>query len=322
MAHQTSHPKILTDETMKEVAHHGNPEFPLGYYVEDIWEFDFHCVDWHWHPEVEVIYVLEGTATVLAGSGSYRLSAGTAAFLNSQVIHCFRSEGSTIVPNLVFSPEIIAPAQSLLYRKFIAPVLHSGMDIQVFSPETAEDRAVLHCLREVIAHQEQRSPSELRTVLLLMALWEAIGSRIEGSPETCSLRALAQLQRMMQYVHTHYAQKVTLEELAGEVSISKSSRISSTRRSPGSTPGGRKRRSGRSGGQGGAGGETACGGTGACRCPGSGFAADGCGLAGSRGSGGREHSGCGCSAGARSGSAGRGGSGTKVRWKVPSGVGV
>lgn len=223
MAHQTSHPKILTDETMKEVAHHGNPEFPLGYYVEDIWEFDFHCVDWHWHPEVEVIYVLEGTATVLAGSGSYRLSAGTAAFLNSQVIHCFRSEGSTIVPNLVFSPEIIAPAQSLLYRKFIAPVLHSGMDIQVFSPETAEDRAVLHCLREVIAHQEQRSPSELRTVLLLMALWEAIGSRIEGSPETCSLRALAQLQRMMQYVHTHYAQKVTLEELAGEVSISKSS---------------------------------------------------------------------------------------------------
>ena len=154
---------------------------------------------------------------------SYRLSAGTAAFLNSQVIHCFRSEGSTIVPNLVFSPEIIAPAQSLLYRKFIAPVLHSGVDIQVFSPETAEDRAVLHCLREVIAHQEQRSPSELRTVLLLIALWEAIGSRIEGSPETCSLRAQAQFQRMMQYVHTRYAQKVTLEELAGEVSISKSS---------------------------------------------------------------------------------------------------
>nr|WP_253285013.1 cupin domain-containing protein [Pseudoflavonifractor sp. MSJ-30] len=83
---------------MKEVAHHGNPEFPLGYYVEDIWEFDFHCVDWHWHPEVEVIYVLEGTATVLAGSGSYRLSAGTAAFLNTQVIHCFRGGYSGFLP--------------------------------------------------------------------------------------------------------------------------------------------------------------------------------------------------------------------------------
>lgn len=225
MAHLTSYPKILTDETMKEVAHHGNPEFPLGYYVEDIWEFDFHCVDWHWHPEVEVIYVLEGTATVLAGSGSYRLSAGTAAFLNTQVIHCFRSEGSTILPNLVFSPEIIAPEKSLLYRKFVAPVLHSGVDIQVFSPETFEDGAVLDCLREVIAHQEQSSPSEFRTVRLLMALWEAIGSRVrtEGNPEDRGLRAQTQLQRMMQYVHTHYAGKVTLEELAGEVSISKSS---------------------------------------------------------------------------------------------------
>lgn len=225
MVHLTSYPKILTDETMKEVAHHGNPEFPLGYYVEDIWEFDFHCVDWHWHPEVEVIYVLEGTATVLAGSGSYRLSAGTAAFLNTQVIHCFRSEGSTILPNLVFSPEIIAPEQSLLYRKFVAPVLHSGVDIQVFSPETFEDGTVLDCLREVIARQEQSSPSEFRTVRLLMALWEAIGSRVrtEGNPEDRGLRAQAQLQRMMQYVHTHYAGKVTLEELAGEVSISKSS---------------------------------------------------------------------------------------------------
>lgn len=36
MAHLTSYPRILTDETMKEIAHHGNPEFPLGYYVEDI----------------------------------------------------------------------------------------------------------------------------------------------------------------------------------------------------------------------------------------------------------------------------------------------
>ena len=225
MAHLTSYPRILTDETMKEIAHHGNPEFPLGYYVEDIWEFDFHCVDWHWHPEVEVIYVLEGTATVLAGSGSYRLGAGTGAFLNAQVIHSFRSEGSTILPNLVFSPELIAPEGSLLYRKFVAPILRSGVDIQVFSPETSEDKAVLDCLREVIAHQEQPEPSELRTVLLLMALWEAIGSRIhpEDSPEAYRLRAQAQLQRMMQYVHTHYAGKVTLEELAGEVSISKSS---------------------------------------------------------------------------------------------------
>lgn len=225
MAHLTSYPRILTDETMKEIVHHGNPEFPLGYYVEDIWEFDFHCVDWHWHPEVEVIYVLEGTVTMLAGSGSYRLSAGTGAFLNTQVIHSFQSEGSAVLPNLVFSPELIAPAQSLLYRKFIAPVLHSGVDVQVFSPETSEDKAVLDCLRAVLSHQEQTKPSELRTVLLLMALWEAISSRIpaEGSPEARSLRTQAQLQRMMQYVHTRYSGKVTLEALAGEVSISKSS---------------------------------------------------------------------------------------------------
>ena len=49
--------KIITDETLRETISHGSEEYPFRYYYEDIWLFDLHCIDWHWHPEVEFVLV-------------------------------------------------------------------------------------------------------------------------------------------------------------------------------------------------------------------------------------------------------------------------
>ena len=45
--------KITTDETLRETVQHGSDHYPFAYYPENIWEFDFHRVDWHWHHELE-----------------------------------------------------------------------------------------------------------------------------------------------------------------------------------------------------------------------------------------------------------------------------
>ena len=58
----TGYSKIVTDESLRETIHHGSEEYPFQYYLEDIWLFDFHCIDWHWHPEVEFVFIEKGTA--------------------------------------------------------------------------------------------------------------------------------------------------------------------------------------------------------------------------------------------------------------------
>lgn len=50
----TSELKIITDETLMEKRTHGQSVFPFQYYLEDIWDFDFHTIGWHWHQEIEV----------------------------------------------------------------------------------------------------------------------------------------------------------------------------------------------------------------------------------------------------------------------------
>lgn len=43
----TSELKIITDETLMEKRTHGQSVFPFQYYLEDIWDFDFHTIGWH-----------------------------------------------------------------------------------------------------------------------------------------------------------------------------------------------------------------------------------------------------------------------------------
>ena len=58
---------IATDDTLRETLPHGNSSYPFAYYLENIWQFDFHCIDWHWHHELEFVSVTEGTALCYVG---------------------------------------------------------------------------------------------------------------------------------------------------------------------------------------------------------------------------------------------------------------
>lgn len=62
--------KTQKDECFLERIQHGEAEFPFRFYREDVWEFDFHRIDWHWHPEVEFVYVKRGRSLALSGRSS------------------------------------------------------------------------------------------------------------------------------------------------------------------------------------------------------------------------------------------------------------
>ena len=115
--------KIITDETLRETVSHGNEEYPFCYYLEDVWEFDLHCIDWHWHPEIEFVFVQKGTVTFLVGSERYVLTAGNGIFINSQILHRFEADETAVIPNIVFSPSLLSSKGSLIYEKYIEPVV-------------------------------------------------------------------------------------------------------------------------------------------------------------------------------------------------------
>ncbi len=221
--------KILIDETLRETVSHGSEEYPFKYYYEDIWLFDFHCIDWHWHSEVEFVFLEKGKGRFFAGSESYVLSEGMGIFINTHVIHRFEAEKSAVIPNIVFSPTLLAPEGSLIYRKYVLPVLDSLSDCIVFSTEVPWQKSALDSLVSVFEIQERESGCEIKTAELLLKLWSIIYENVDLKEKTAvsyaSAHTQAQLQIMMQYIHKNYFDGISLEDIARAVSLSKSSAL-------------------------------------------------------------------------------------------------
>ncbi len=221
--------KILIDETLRETVSHGSEEYPFKYYYEDIWLFDFHCIDWHWHSEVEFVFLKKGKARFLAGSEIHTLSEGMGIFINTHVIHRFEAEESAVIPNIVFSPTLLSSEGSLIYRKYILPVLDSSSDCIVFSPEIPWQKSALDTLMSVFEIQERESVCEIKTAELLLKLWSTIYENVNIKEKTAvsyaSAHTQAQLQIMMQYIHKNYFQNISLNDIAMTVSLSKSSTL-------------------------------------------------------------------------------------------------
>lgn len=219
--------KIITDESLRETIHHGSEEYPFQYYLEDIWLFDFHCIDWHWHPEVEFVLIEKGTADFLIGSERYVLNAGTGIFINSQVIHRFEAAESTVIPNMVFSPSLLAREESLVYQKFIQPILDSPVECVLFSADDSGQKEIIDALVSVFALQEADEACEIQTVELLLKLWRMLYGKLEptekASAPRFSARTRAQLQIMLQYIHKNFCRSISLEDIADTVMLSKSS---------------------------------------------------------------------------------------------------
>lgn len=219
--------KIKTDETLRELVGHGNEDYPFAYYLEDIWLFDFHCMDWHWHSEVEFAYVKSGEAILLIGSEQYRLTEGNGVFINSKVIHRFEAAGSVIFPNIVFAPELLASKEGLVYNKFIHPLLHSGISHQILRKEIGWQKDILELLQDVFALQEVEEADEMLTVSILLKVWDILWkctkAGVAVSSDKPDSQNLARLQIMMQYIHKNCSRHIALEDIANEVALSKSS---------------------------------------------------------------------------------------------------
>ncbi|MGN6712586.1 AraC family transcriptional regulator [Anaerocolumna jejuensis] len=223
--------KTYTDETLREIVAHGSDKYPIAYYVDDIWQFDRRCIDWHWHREVEFVTVSKGTVNCLIGQNRIHLEKSWGIYINSGTIHRFETEDNGIMPNIVFAPELIATEKSLIHETYILPVLSSGPAYQILNPNISWQNTILMLLNKIYDIQEKNveSLSPLNTLLLTTELWKHLFQNTNIEPvsenEIKSTFQSSRLQIMLQFIHDHYAENIGLEDIAKVTNISKSSTL-------------------------------------------------------------------------------------------------
>ncbi len=218
--------KILTTDDLRETKQHGQPDFPLQYYLDDTRDFYNNQVDWHWHNEFEIVSVSEGEVICHIGQERLILKTGEAVFINSKILHQFTSEDYGVMPNIVFSPEFIAPPHTVIYEKFIAPIEKSMMEYLVFHKEDEWQRGILELLNALFYCMSAEEFNELQVRNLLSEAWLMIIEHIQHSLEENKYRndnnsSSNRVKLMIQYIRAHYMEEISLEDIAASANISK-----------------------------------------------------------------------------------------------------
>ena len=240
MNYNTTYNKILTDENRMETIQHGSKEYPFHFYYDNLELFDFHCIEWHWHTEFEFVYVETGTVYFGISDKQFALSEGQGVFINSKILHRYFSQGKAIVPNFVLMPYFIAAQDSLIYQKYVLPIMASPMDYQIFSSDIPWQAQALSLMREIMAAQEKASDVELVSSYLIQKIWHILYQNTDvehmGKKENYSASSQARLQLMMQYIHQKFAYNISLSDIADQAKVSKSTALNLFQRYLGISP--------------------------------------------------------------------------------------
>ncbi len=132
------------------------------------------------------------------------------------------------MPSIVFFGSLIAPETSTIYAQYIQPIIDDhALPYAVFRHDNSEHESVNGRFREIYRLlREQLRCYEMAVQRHLSSIFEYLMLHFNDLPRTEATRVQLNtqvcVQQMLAFINDHYAEKVTLGDIAGAASISRS----------------------------------------------------------------------------------------------------
>lgn len=178
----------------------------------------------HWHEDLQFVYVISGTVVVRTLEEEARLSAGKGAFINKNVVHFVGRLGPCEYRSFLFPEYLVSfypggPA-AVLTR---AVTEDSGVALQVLDGCEQWCAQALGVLRELTRLEEHKGRYYCYEVLSkLAALWCLCIQNMPAVERVDEGSGSIRMMKFLQYIELHYAEELTLGQLAQVANVSKS----------------------------------------------------------------------------------------------------
>ncbi len=232
---------LNVDKTGLERGTRGSFAFPvLGKNGADIKNYEGEQFACHFHPEAELTVILSGEMYYRAHDTEYVLREGDAVFVNANVMHAGRSKdgGSCWYLPVNFWPIFVSGHEdSLIDQKYVAPLLRENLlPSVVMRADRAEDAQMLATVREIVHHVRMREEGwELLVKAALCRLWLDFYRISKEQGEVRPAEGAEAVKRAISFIAAHYAEKLSLTELATASHLSRSEFCRTFRRFTGRT---------------------------------------------------------------------------------------
>ena len=232
---------LQTDARGMELAEHGSALFPVSCYDEDLVQTP---VAWHWHEDLEILVITEGTARIDTGTERLLLPRGQGFFINAGMLHSIHSseDGPCALRSLVFHPRLAGgSADSIFWQNYIQPLVQNeGLKYVLLDgslpwhPEAFQSfwTAWDACARETFGYEFQVRSSLSWLLFLLFSHRPADAS----PPSERIRRSTERTKQMIQYIQEHFSEEPTTAEIAASAGISESEALRCFRSTIGMPP--------------------------------------------------------------------------------------
>lgn len=191
-------------------------------YVEQEWK----C---HWHPEIEIGIVLNGTVEfTLYDEGKQKyfyLQEGDGIFISDECLHSAKAlEKDTKIVEVVFSPHIFDGCfWDYSFKKEIESSLTFNSRFLFFSHLDKDNDAILSSLKELCKIDRSEECYSLHLVEGICRVSRELTPFMDKTQKkpVINIRNENKVKELISYMHEHYSEHISVEELSSLIGVSR-----------------------------------------------------------------------------------------------------
>ena len=206
-------------------------DYPLSVLNIDFTESDPFVIHWHWHEDIELMYILKGQAYVTCEEDNILAKEGDIIFINQSIRHFItptNPEGCIFRSIIVHPSFIFGFGQLEMEKKYITPVIHdASMKYLHITPDISYYKAFQSRILEIISQNDEKpSGFELLSKAAILYIWKELYElTVKDNLSPVRKTAAQDEQRVKQailYIQEHYMESITLDDIAVSILVSKS----------------------------------------------------------------------------------------------------
>lgn len=193
---------------------------------------DSTMIKWHWHDELEFIYITKGQAYITCESDSFIANPGDLIFINQGKKH-FISPTSTegfVSDSIIFPPCFILGFGNLkLEQQYIFPVIQNPTmkAILIAKDEHPLYTHIFSHIQSVLNLNNEKMPGyELLTKSELLIVWKYLYDYVSSQNGQAQIKLSLQdehrVKQAILYIQEHYMEQITLDDISNSIMVSKS----------------------------------------------------------------------------------------------------
>lgn len=217
---------------LNEKRQHGTSDFPFAWYHIDR-NHPRYIMNYHWHPEFEIIRVLEGELDMTLDERKHRVKRGEMVFVPGGVLHS-GNPVNCVYECLVFDLNAFA-RHNAACSSYIQNIANMSVQVQdhfrseddryISESEAATCRTIHHIIAHVFHAMRDMKPGYEMMVYgemyhFFAVVFEKHLYRESARQSRKGYRKVLQLRRVLDYMDENYSHTVTLEQLAASASMS------------------------------------------------------------------------------------------------------